>query len=583
MWRGGTIPDMKAHALIVLLSLSLASHLTSAAGASAQDTDQATVGPVDSYIQFLKADPQAAVAATERARDAALQAWPTEGNDALIDAVEHHAIAEMAASMSEADRVSIAELWASHPDFVGALARVFTESNNDGNVLELARGIAEDQAEPLADYPQLAAAICVVLDRPHRYPGLGAIRPSGVEVFGALVYAYEDQRVMALDIGALPAEILVFMTDIALTGQGIEQTIDERRSANPLALYRQVPYKQAGLLAGEAAPEPEDFTFQAIADRGGLGPLRSFYAEQIGQIFGWPVSVATGRLGDERFQAPVFLEYERRRYAWNLEAIPDHPSLAFGTAEHPVTLEPMPLSHLVATADLAKAGTEDTRAAWALLRASQETDTAAGVALLKAAQELTQGFSEAWPRSLAADLQAAEDEPTGPQRVLTEFFDRTSEISPMLATQVALETIGSLDGRQTELLEWLALTSRRDPHRYAAAQLALGDAALESGDRDAATKAYEELLNRQADATPLAMDALARLEALLTQDGSAGGVMELYGRTHRRLRAPRTSQEAQVRASAFMVVGERYEQMLRDAGRTREADRLRQQLDREMR
>ncbi|MFI4883029.1 MAG: hypothetical protein ACIAQU_10640, partial [Phycisphaerales bacterium JB064] len=140
-----------------------------------------------------------------------------------------------------------------------------------------------------------------------------------------------------------------------------------------------------------------------------------------------------------------------------------------------------------------------------------------------------------------------------------------------------------MGARSGEMREWMSLTSRRDPHRYAAAQIAIGDAALESGDRAAAMKAYEDLLNRQADATPLAMDAMARIETMLTQDGRSAEVMELYARTHRRLRAPRTNQEAEVRASAFMTVGERYEQMLLDAGRQREAERLRQQLDRELR
>ena len=541
------------------------------------------MGPVESYIQLMRTDARGAVAATERARDAALAAWPASGDAALIDAIEHHAIATTALDQSDEERAVIADLWQSRPAFAGALARVVTPSNNMDNVIELARGIAQDHAEPLEDFPDLAAAVCAVLDRPHRYPGLGNIRPSGVEVFEALVYAFQDQRVMALPLDQLPAEILVYMTDIALTGEGIEQTIDERRSADPLALYRRVPFKQAGLLAGEAAPTPADFTFEAIVNRGGSGPLRSFYAEQIGQIFGWPIALATGRLGEERFQAPVFLEGQRRRYSWNLQAIPEHPGLAFGMTEHPVTHEPMPLTELVATADLARAGTEATREAWALLRAAEASEGDTRLALLKAAQDRTLGFPQAWGQVLAFELQAARDEPTGPQRVLTEFFDRTDQVSPMLATEVGLSAIAAIDDRRGELLEWVSLTSRRDPHRYAAAQIAIGDAALQAGDRAAAMKAYEDLLNRQADATPMALDALARLQAMMAQDGNAAGVLELYARTHRRLRAPRTSQEAEVRASAFMVVGERYEQMLRDAGREREADRLRQQFDRELR
>lgn len=578
------MPHMKTCTLVAVVLALLVQPWTPAAYAQSDaPAVQPPVGPVESYIQLLRTDARGAVSATERALEAALVAWPASGNDTLIDAIEHRAIATMALDQSDEERAVIADLWQSHPAFAGALARVVTQSNNLDNVIELARGIAQDHAEPLDEFPELAAAVCVVLDRPHRYPGLGNIRPSGVEVFEALVYAFEDQRVMALPIDQLPAEILVFMTDIALTGEGIKQTIDERRSADPLELYHRVPFKQAGLLAGEAAPAPADFTFEAILNRGGSGPLRSFYAEQIGQIFGWPVALAKGRLGEEQFLAPVYLEGQRRRYTWNLQAMPEHPGLAIGMTEHPVTHEPMPLAELVATADLARAGTQATREAWALVQAAAATETDARRALLQAAQERTLGFPRAWGQVLAFELDSAKDEPTGPQRVLTEFFDRTAQVSPMLATEVALAAIGTMDDRRAELLEWVSLTSRRDPHRYAAAQLAIGDAALQAGDRAGATKAYEDLINRQADATPLALDALARLETMLAQDGNRSGVMDLYARTHRRLRAPRTSQEAQIRASAFMIVGERYERMLRDAGREREADRLRQQLDRELR
>ena len=541
------------------------------------------MGPVDTYIQQLRDDPKAATAATDRARDAALAAWPASGDEALVDAIEYHAITQMAADLPDAERAAIADLWKSNPDFVGALARVYTDSNNGVAVADLARGIASDHPDALKSFPELAAAVCVVLDRSHTYPGLGAIKPSGVEVFEGLVYAFEDRRVMALAIDELPAEILVYMADIALTGDGMDQTIEDRRGRSPLELYRQVPYKQAGLLAGEAAPTPADFTFDAIANRGGLGPLRSFYAEQLGQIFGWPVAIATGRLAEERFQAPVFLEGNRRRYSWNLEAIPDHPGMAFGTTEHPVTHKPMPLAELVASADLPRAGVDATRKAWAFQQAAQNAEPTVRASLLKAAQDQTLGFPQTWGEVLAIRLDEAKDEPTGPQRVLTEFFDRTSQLSPILATNLALEAIGRMDTRSGELREWMSLTSRRDPHRYAAAQIAIGDAALESGDRAAAMKAYEDLLNRQADATPLAMDAMARIETMLTQDGRSAEVMELYARTHRRLRAPRSNQEAEVRSSAFMTVGERYEQMLLDAGRQREAERLRQQLDRELR
>ena len=545
-----------------------------------QSAAQATPGVVETAVEMLSDNPQAAMAAAEQTRDAQIAAWPSGDRDALVQAIEHYAIVEMIAGMPPSARRMFGEFWPDQPEFVGALARVYTAANDGATIAIQGQAIANRYPDALQSYAQLAAAVCVVLDRPHSFPGLGSVLPPAPDVFEALVFADEDRRVTALPLGDLPAEVLVHLTDFALTGEGIREVIQDQRSTDPLALYGQVAYVQPTLLSGEAAPAPEDFTLDRIVETGGSGPLRSFYAEQLGQAFGWPVSIATGYLGEERFQAPVFLESNRRQYAWNLDAIPDHPGLALGTTAHPVTGVAIPLAELVISADLARVGTEATREAWALLRASEHAPEVARLPMLNAAQERTVGFVELWRQTLELQLEAAASEPDGAQRVLADLFQRADRISPEFGTHLALERIESMGNGRDAMLKWMALTSRRNPPRAAAVQLAIGDAALARGDRGAATSAYEDLLNKHAGDTPLALDALARMRSIIVQDGRETGLFELYARTHRRLRAVRTSQEAVARASAFMIVGEQYEQLLLDAGREREADRLRRQLDR---
>jgi len=555
-------------------------HPATALALQTQDAQAETPPGVEAAIQQLLDDPRAALETAVQARDAQVAAWPMADTDALVRAVEHHAIVAMIAGLPPSGRGMLTDVWASHPGFVAAIARVYTPSNDGATVAIQALSIANQQGDSLESYAELAAAVCVVLDRPHEFPALGSVLPSAEGVFEALVYAHEDRRVTALPLDELPAELLVHLTDFALTGEGIREIIQDRRATDPHELYDDVPFVQPGLLSGEAAPGPEDFGFDRIVERGGAGPIRTFYAEQLGQSFGWPVSIATGRLAQERFQAPVFLESDRRGYAWSLEAIPDHPGVALGTTTHPVTGQAVPLSHLVLTADLARAGVEPTREAWALLRASQHAPDGVRQALLTAARSRTVGFIELWRDQLESQLQQAGAEADGVQRVLAEFLQQIDRISPLLGTELVLEQIGSMGEARGDLLEWMALTSRRDPHRVAAVGLAIGDAALARGDRAAAESAYEDVLNRHIDETPLALDALARLKSLLDQDGTDLDRIGLYARTHRRLRAPRASDEAMVRASAFMIVGEQYERLLRDAGREREAERLRRQLDR---
>lgn len=559
--------DTIAVALVAFLSLS---------GASLAQDDGP--GPIQRYADQLASDPAAALEQAALARDAALAQWTASGGDALVEAVEHHAVLELLADAPPSARTLMSTVWVAHPGFVGAIARIAEPGADVLGVAAIAQAIAANHGEALAEYPELAAAISVVLARPHTFPVLGAVRPDGPGVFAAMVYAHQDRRVSALPLNELPAEVLAYVADMALTGDGVRGAVLAMRRATPLDFYKSVPYRHPGLLSGEPALPPEEFTFEQIGRRGGVGPMRGFYAEQLGQAFGYPVSLAVGLLGQDRYTAPVFLEVQRRVYAWNLEAIPDHPGVAFGTTAHPVTGRPMPLDEVPPTADLARAGTKATRSAWALLRASG----APGVsheqarALLSASQGLTMGLVDGWAVDLEHRLGAADDKLEARQRVLTEFFGRTEALSPLLAMRLVLDAIEGHE-HAGELRDWLVMAQRRDPHRVAMAMLAQGDAALARGDREAAAGFFEDMANRAIGNSPLALEGLARLEALAAQ-GAAADPIETYARAHRRLRAPR-GDEATVRASAFMIVGERHEALLRESGRDREADRLRRRLD----
>lgn len=562
-----TIRATIAVALVVFLSL---------AGASPAQPG----GPsaVQRYADLLASDPAAALGEATRARDSALAAWPASGDAPLVVAVEHHAVVSLLAAAPPSAQGLLSAVWVSHPGFVGAIARIAEPGADVLGIAAIAQAIAAHHGEALAGYPELAAAVAVVQAGQRTYPGLGAVRPDGPGVFAAMVYAHQDRRVSALPLHELPAEVLVYLADMALTGDGLRAVVLAARRATPLDLYKSVPFRQAGLLAGEPARAPEEFTLDRIASRGGLGPVRGFYAEQLGQAFGYPVSLAVGQLGQERFMAPAFLEAQRRAYAWNFEAIPDHPGLALGTTVHPVSGRPMPLDELPPTADLARAGIRPTRTAWALLRAAQvpgQTPTSVR-ALLHASQGQTMGLVAGWSMDLEDRLATAGPTLEAVQRAINDFLGRTEAHGPLLALRLVLEAIEGHE-HAGELREWLTQTQRRDADRLAMVVLAQGDAALARGDREAAAGFFEDMANRAIGNSPLALEGLARLESLAAQGASIDPV-ELYARAHRRLRAPR-GDEATVRASAFMIVGERHEALLRQAGRDREADRLLRRLE----
>ncbi|MEO1008139.1 MAG: hypothetical protein AAFX79_06210 [Planctomycetota bacterium] len=593
----------------VLVLLGLAIPATAQQPAPGGDAASLVAAALEDAMAQLEADVDAAVAGAERARTIAIAYAPPEGYALIVEAIEAEAFAQLAARSPEALRGTLQSIWNDRPALARALARVAEPTDDATRTVLLAGEIAKKDAELVDQYAELAAAICVVHDMPRVYPGVGPVRPDPIGIFDAFVFADRERRVTDLPLDATPAEMLVHVVDTSLTPEMLRELVLDRRGGDVAELYADVPYVQPELLGGEAALPPEQYALNAIRDRGGDGAIRSFYAEQIGQAFGVAATIATGYGGDERFQAPAYITVNRGTARWSFDLLPGNAGQPVGAYVHPSSAITVPLSDLEVTASLATAGTAAADRAWALLRAAEhlasgttgppadaravigadplrEVGTPAALEMLRASIAACDGLPGAHRLFLRLSLEQAGGDAPGFRRVAGEFLD-AAERGGYLFFAVG-EVLATLERapaaiNPAETTEWITQRVRRSETLTALLQVRLGDGALAAGEAERAAEIWNATLTRYVDDTPLALEAFDRLDRYYADRGEDEQRMQLFARSHRRMRAPRTGDEAAVRASAFYRVGERYEALLTEAGRDREAERLRRSLDQAIR
>ncbi len=475
----------------------------------------------------------------------------------------------------------------------------------------LAALIEAHGAKMVASFDNLAAAICVVHDRPYSRR-INENTATSMAAADILAFYAEHVREMDIDPRAVPAGLLVYVADTTASTEEMEWALSQyRRNTDVGARFFEIEYDEEHFETGakKKLTESGEFTLQAIKEHGGVCADQAYFAMTVGKAKGVPTAYVVARGAEVGHAWVGFLEVRGRRAAWNFdEGRYDAYQNIRGLITDPQTGLEIPDSQLAMSAT--NAVTEEPQ-----LRIAQ---SACAAARRLGVQRLARGYTAPTdppdgverpgrfsPRErtvegqlalLEAGLRMAPAEPDG-WKVLNELalrrdlsMDQMDEWTrvidrlcgsdhPDFMVWVLEPMISSVEdtGEQSRLWGWLYNQVRTRPDLAARVLMNQGDLMRRNGDPAAAFAAYIEVVNKHAKSGTSVVDALNTAEQMI-RDEKGGGeqtvkrdIIPMYQRAWNAIERPRQMGGAFRSQSNWYRVGERLHALHEEVGNDSQA------------
>ncbi|MFG0283954.1 MAG: hypothetical protein ACF8R7_05985 [Phycisphaerales bacterium JB039] len=453
-----------------------------------------------------------------------------------------------------------------------------------------------------ADTPALTAAICVVHDgrvlRPHSPP---------TDLDPAPVFAFFDKLPNALlDFRSLPPEVLIYLANTRAAPQELEWVQAFIQPSPSLGKhYFEIDYDSAAF-EGRAQPKlasaPGGYILPNIHRLGGVCVDQAYFAEHVGKAGGVPSMTSVGSAGEV---GHAWLGYLRRQgggYQWDftdgryteytdVRGTVRDPQTGQGVPEAAVNLnlrligvDRATVEQAVALADAARRLGEMTAypppaPAGVPGLEARPRDVDEQLRLLEAALQRAPGRRDLWeaviPIAASGAMTTAQKRRWGDALLAFAGRDEPDFVIEILRPMFRSEPLET----QGELWDWFAREVRRRPDLFVQSQIELARVAEQRGDLNEAFRILESAFNRHANDTAWATDAIFQADRLLRENGRAEELIPMYSRAFRRIRRPAEAlRPSSLAGSTWMRVGRRYQELLQQAGQTRQAERIGEQL-----
>lgn len=538
---------------------------------------------------FDEAIAYAAIGAPEGLRDAAIAIR-------VLDALRQH---------SSEENIGLLRFLEARPELFMALGSVLHPEDDPARLFTVLSSLARERGEAAGEFASIAAALCVVHDRPIRHPRHGPIAVSPVVLFDHFA---DNAKSMEFDPKTIPVEMAVFMVDIAVTPNELRWSFENYKGDRMIGRhYHEVPYDTEHFRTGKPKRiEPHPYILQNLLTYGGICVDQAYFAAQVAKSVGIPSAVVVGHAGEVGHAWVGYLVKARRGAEWNFkEGRYSQYEDVRGTITHPQTGERISDGEVGVLAALMGISKEDRVAAVALTDAAvrlgeiARTDTAwppavpthfegrqprgttpaDRLALLEHAVNTSMGHRGAWRAaidmaktgeldaqakmrwSLAVDRVAGRNHPDFSFAVLVPMIRAEQDVS-----------------EQDRLWNWAVGAFRARPDLVGAIRLEQARMWEQAGEPARAWTAYQDVIVRFVNDSPVVIDALRSCEAMLRSQEKVNEVVPMYAGAFRRVK-PAGRMAAQFRASSnWYKIGVDYVRVLREAGRARDADAVMTQL-----
>jgi hypothetical protein len=468
-----------------------------------------------------------------------------------------------------------------HPELLETLMMAVGEQDAPDRVLAVLDALRVAHGEKVAQFPDLAAAMCVVWDTP---PNMDEQNPRAETERAVWLFKYLTmaRKQLRFDPQDLPWELASFVVDNGVSQDEVAWAMQRYQGRGSIgSVYFDVPYDVEAFLSGaDRRIDSQDYTLPNLVRFGGICGDQAYFAKHVARSIGVPACTAVGMGGssDTAHAWVGFFEVRGRSVAWNFSEgrYPEHQYWR-GSVHDPRTRETITDSDVSLLAELANSKSQDRLASIALCKVTDLVSEGQQGELYQRAINLSPGNREAWLRlaQLGADGKLTEAQVASTMRIVADFaarpypdfaFDIIKRLNNGRGTQQQLRALK--DARRM-------FTSR--PDLLAAIRLTEGDLLRDQQKPVAALGAYGEVLRQYHNAGPIVLDALARIDNLLREHDETKRLAAIYHEAWQRLPQPPTSGYA--RATPYYMVGERYLALLEELGAAQEAARVKARLE----
>ena len=574
-----------------------ASALAKAVG---RQCDAALDGAVD--------DLPAALHQSKEAFDLVVRYGTARDVDAFREAAFTHRLLRQLTDGPADDRADLLAFLRAHPALAHTLAFAVNPGRHVAGTYELLDTLRRERPKQLADFPELAVALCVVRDRP-LVRHINENKVAGADPLAVFDYYVAHERQMAYGLRGVPVELLTYVVDTTASVADMTWALNRYAGDKDVgALFFKIKYDYAyydGKADKKVDKADGGYTLPNVLAYGGVCVDQAYFAESVGKAIGVPTAMATATSGEAGHAWVGFLRTapNGRAAAWDFNSgrYPEYQGLR-GNVTDAQTGDTVADSTVGMLGDLIGTTAVQRQNAVALVDAALELGKAEGDA--PPSPVPTSSTLAAKPRAATADgqldlielgLKQYAPYPRGWRAVADLAKDgglslpqkkRWADLAmrlcgtkhPDFAVQVLTPMVETVPEPAEQSGLWDAIFNLVKARPDLAAEVRFRQAALwqKADDLPKAGQAYADVVAHYLNAGPFAVKALAGAESVLRKMNRVAAVLDLYADAAKRVAKPSDGGRAEfVHQSNWYKVRQAYADKLAEAGQKGAAEQIR--------
>lgn len=536
---------------------------------------------------------------------------PARDIDLFVDAAGALRMVNQLEEFDPQRRIELLGFLRENPNLAATLAFLIQSDEKPAEVYAVLDRLRTERGKLLDRYATLAAAICVVHDRP-LVPQAGEDPQKCPDALGTFDYFLVNERLMSFGLVNVPAELLIHVVNVTASVDELNWAAGKYAGSKVVGnLFFDIKYDTAHFRRGVPKKVLQaGYTLQNLLKHGGVCIDQAYFATTVGKAIGVPTAIVVGSGKDVSHAWVGFLRSEKNRGWWDFDIgrYEDYESVR-GDILDPQTRRDIPDSYVGLSSELIGTRPQDRFAAAALTDAAmrigilvdaQQTlkvpslsDTVVGantakpreatlateLELLEMAVRQSPGSRDAWftVRRLAADGKLTLDMK---RKWAGALLRVCGERYPDFALAVLTPMIRTVDNVDEQNTLWNSLFSSFGKREDLAAAVRMNQATMweAAGRTDLAGQCYMDVIERYANSGRFVLAALERAEDLLRKSQREENIPTLYQQTWKSLKRPKRMASPFMAESNYVRVGMRLAEVLDAAGRSNQAEGVRQQL-----